>query len=217
MARTQSRLNKRVDVLNRFRVNRFRAKNRILKETITLEHGSMQETFFQQSQNTSTNLSTTSQSDFENDVNIISLLRAWVNCHGITTRAVNDLLKILKTAGYYSHTKIYSCDCIFTSLLQLNIYILLLGMNELPNDYRSLLRTPRFIEISSVGGGQMWYNGIATNLKNIFSKLSEDITIALNFNMDGLPLFKSSQRCFWPILGSIHGDLNIMKFNVVHK
>lgn len=57
-------------------------------------------------------------------------------------------------------------------------------MHSLPNDYRSLLRTPRHIEISEVGGGQLWYNGIATNLRNIFSKLNEDITIGLNFNMD---------------------------------
>lgn len=27
------------------------------------------------------------------------LLRSWVNCHGITTRAVNDLLKILRNSG----------------------------------------------------------------------------------------------------------------------
>lgn len=83
--------------------------------------------------------------------------------------------------------------------------LFLLGLHSLPNDYRSLLHTPRQIEISQVGGGQLWYNGIATNLQNIFSKLNEDITIGLNFNMDGLPLFKSSQRCFWPILASING------------
>lgn len=78
-------------------------------------------------------------------------------------------------------------------------------MHSLPNDYRSLLSTPRYINITEVGGGHMWYNGIATNLRNIFKKLNEDITIHLNFNMDGLPLFKSSKNCFWPILASIQG------------
>lgn len=30
------------------------------------------------------------------------LLRSWASCHGITTRAVNDLLRILITAGLYT-------------------------------------------------------------------------------------------------------------------
>lgn len=81
-------------------------------------------------------------------------------------------------------------------------------MDSLPKDYRSLLRTPRFIEISTDAGGQMWYRGIETNLRNIFSNLNENIEIALNFNIDGLPLFKSSQCCFWPILSSIQGSYN---------
>lgn len=80
------------------------------------------------------------------------------------------------------------------------------GIHTLPNDYRSLLRTPRHIEISPAGGGKLWYNSIRTNLETIFSKLDEDIEVALNINVDGIPLFKSSQRCFWPILASIHGD-----------
>lgn len=84
-------------------------------------------------------------------------------------------------------------------------------MNNLPKDFRALVRTPRNLEISTVGGGQQWYNGIKTNLQNIFPKLSEDMEISLKFNMDGLPLFKSSQRCFWPILASIHGiDIHIL-------
>lgn len=86
-------------------------------------------------------------------------------------------------------------------------------MHSIPKDYRSLLRTPRHIEISPVSGGQLWYNGIKTNLQRIFSKLDEDIHVALNVNVDGIPLFKSSQRCFWPILASIHGSY-LMKINV---
>lgn len=88
---------------------------------------------------------------------------------------------------------------LFQGFVRVSIHIciyanLLLGHHSLPNDYRSLLRTPRFIDLLPVGGGQLWYNGIGKSLKNIFSNLNEDISITLDFNMDGLPIFKSSQR-----------------------
>lgn len=70
-----------------------------------------------------------------------------------------------------------------------------------------MLQTPKSVELSSVGGGQYWYNGIEKNLKLIFSKLDKDILIQMNFNVDGLPIFKSSQRSFWLILGNIHSNL----------
>lgn len=88
-------------------------------------------------------------------------------------------------------------------LTHLNIF--LSGFIGLPNDYRALLNTPRCVKISSVGGGHLWYNGIANNLRNVFSNLNSDMSIALIFNVDGLPLFNSSQKCFWPILATIHG------------
>lgn len=92
----------------------------------------------------------------------------------------------------------------FTEQTYISYIQFLLGL-DLPRDYRALLSTPRSVEIKKVAGGELWYNGIASNLMTIFSKLSHDITISLTFNMDGLPLFKSSQTCFCPILGLIHG------------
>lgn len=34
--------------------------------------------------------------------------------------------------------------------------------------------------------------------------LNRNISISLNFNVDGLPIFKSSKQTFWPILATIH-------------
>lgn len=76
----------------------------------------------------------------------------------------------------------------------------------MPKDYRKLLKTPKFVQITAAAGGQMWYNSIEKNLQSILSKLDKDLSIELNFNVDGLPIFKSSQRCFWPILSNIHRD-----------
>lgn len=108
-------------------------------------------------------------------------LREWAIEYRITSRAINGLLKILICYGF----------------------------SWLPADYRTLLNTPRNIQLSSIANGQFWYNGIAKNLEFIFSNLDRDINISLNFNVDGLPLFNSSKKTFSPILCSIHGKKNI--------
>lgn len=81
--------------------------------------------------------------------------------------------------------------------------LFLLGFSDLPIVYRALLNTPRSVEITEVAGGHFWYNGIANNLKIVFSHLNRDMTIALMFNVDGLPLFNSWQKSFWPILAAV--------------
>lgn len=120
--------------------------------------------------------STASNND-ENGVLLRNQIRDWVNENRIAKRAVNSLLSILISAGEES----------------------------LPRDYRTLLQTPCDIEITSVAGGQLWYSGLSKNLRMIFCSLDRDLKIALNFNIDGLPLFNNSKTEFYPILASIHG------------
>lgn len=86
MARSSNKRNK---LMNKNRVQRFRARRRILNETVE------EREILHQSQDI--NLSVAEE--FENKKNTRDLLRSWVNCHSITTRAVNDLLKILRNAG----------------------------------------------------------------------------------------------------------------------
>lgn len=103
-------------------------------------------------------------------------LRSWAIEYRVKQRAVSALLKILIS----------------------------FGLTSLPSDSRALLKTPRFVEVEARAGGQYWHNGLLKCLKSIFSKLSSNISIQLNFNIDGLPLFKSSPIRFWPILSNIH-------------
>lgn len=110
-------------------------------------------------------------------VDLSNSLRSWAIDYRIQKRALTTLLKIL----------------------------IAFGLTSLPKDSRTLLKTPRFIPIENVADGQYWYNGIENCLKNIFGKLTSNITLKLNFNFDGLPLFKSSPISFWPILANIHG------------
>lgn len=104
-------------------------------------------------------------------------LSDWINEYRISKGAVNDLLSILNSHGGQS----------------------------LPKDYRTLLRTDTNIETNTLAGGSFWYNGIKKCLVSIFCNLDRDLELKLNFNIDGLPLYKSSKQTFYPILGSIHG------------
>lgn len=104
-------------------------------------------------------------------------LRRWVLTHNVTRRSVNDIFSILKESG----------------------------LHWLPNDCRTILKTPRSINIENVAGGQYWYNGIEKNIRLIFSNVQSNLNLQLNINVDGIPLMKSSATQFWPILGKIHG------------
>lgn len=77
----------------------------------------------------------------------------------------------------------------------------------LPNDARTLLHTTRQeIQITALGTGHYWHNGLKKQLIKVFkhSVVLIPNNISLNINIDGLPLHKSSRQQFWPILCSIY-------------
>ena len=71
-----------------------------------------------------------------------------------------------------------------------------------PKDGRTLLQTTRVSEIAPLGNGHFLY----LHLQPLLDLLpNNDSTIAeLQVNMDGLPLYRSSNTQFWPILGSLN-------------
>lgn len=79
------------------------------------------------------------------------------------------------------------------------------GKKLLPHDARTLLQTPRkVIPVQALcGGGEYWHNGLGECLSNAFRNLNKPISISLNVNIDGLPVFNSSKIAFWPILFNI--------------
>lgn len=106
-------------------------------------------------------------------------LKSWAIQNRISMRALDSLLLILRSNGH----------------------------NELPKSYRTLLNTPRDIELKTFGDSKYWYRGLAECLKTLFSNLDRNLRIKLKFNVDGLPIFGSSQIQFWPILCSVEGKL----------
>lgn len=121
-------------------------------------------------------------------------LVCWSVKHCVTKRALNDLLTIL----------------------------IIYGFNFLPKDSRTLMKTPTTIDIRALSKGQMWYHGLQKNLHSIFNKVRRSgialsSTIHLDFNFDGVELFNSSKKCFWPIIASIRGIFESIHVFIIHE
>lgn len=117
-----------------------------------------------------------------NSESLIDKVANWAVLHSITLSAVDDLLKIFKP--YHK---------------------------ELPATAKALLKTPTSYEIRKLADDEQYYhfgiyNGI-TNLIDADNGLHQLLitcdVLSLQFNIDGLPLFKSSSCEFWPILCKI--------------
>ncbi|KAB0801293.1 hypothetical protein PPYR_05647 [Photinus pyralis] len=80
------------------------------------------------------------------------------------------------------------------------------NIKNLPKDTRTLLKTPRSVQIIPVSPGHYVHFGIRVGLLNslqkYFSEESPDI-VYIDFNVDGLPISGSSSSQLWPILSAI--------------
>ena len=103
---------------------------------------------------------------------ITEQLAQWVLDFNINKIAVNKLLRILK-----QH---------FLSL---------------PSDSRTLMLTPRTVAVRACGDGGYVHFGLEKGIRQALLDCgTTDTDIHVQINVDGLPLFKSSNTQFWPIL-----------------
>lgn len=114
-------------------------------------------------------------------------LAQWAINHNITHVGINDLLKLLKPFH-----------------------------KELPLDSRTLLHTIRTVEPKLLIPGQYFHFGLKNSLTLILnsvdpSALKNVPSLALNINIDGLPLSKSSANQVYPILVNISGFKEIVE------
>lgn len=114
--------------------------------------------------------------DEDKNENLSADLGAWAVRNRCTRSTINELLSILQHHG----------------------------LNELPKDSRTLLKTPRFVKTSSKCGGDYVYFGLASGMSRVLSEYPKFSftadNIDLKVNVDGLPLYKSSKTQLWPIL-----------------
>jgi hypothetical protein len=118
---------------------------------------------------------------------IADFLRDWSLRNNITLSATSQLLKGLRTVH-----------------------------KELPKDARTLLNTPRKVGVTEMASGEYVFLGltdmILKHARHEFDRTKP--SLALNFNVDGIPLFDNSQIEFWPILCSIQGLDDVAPFPV---
>ena len=109
----------------------------------------------------------------DNDSSLADKLSEWSVEFNITLSAVNKLLKILKP-----------------------------HFSSLPHDARTLLKTPRQVAVQKCGNGEYVHCGLKNGLELVLRdcSLNDAHEIQLQFNVDGLPLFKSANTQLWPIL-----------------
>jgi len=110
--------------------------------------------------------------DADDTTPINTKIAEWYCCHNITHEALADLLGILRP--YHP---------------------------GLPVDPRTLVKTPRsYVLRNFAHGGSYYHFGIASGIKALYSSVNLPENLKLQFNFDGLPLFKSSACELWPIL-----------------
>ena len=75
---------------------------------------------------------------------------------------------------------------------------------DLPKDSRTVLQTCTTVALQNIAGGFYYHFGLASGLISIVKEFGvHGDTIKLQINIDGLPLSRSSNAQFWPILGLI--------------
>ena len=81
--------------------------------------------------------------------------------------------------------------------------------HKLPKDSRTILKTPRSVDVEEKCGGKYAYVGIASVLFKYISlkpDLSTNSEIVIKVNIHGVPLWSSSRLQFWPILACINNS-----------
>ena len=110
--------------------------------------------------------------------NLQEQLALWALEHNVPHRTLSGLLKILQTV-----------------------------LPALPIDPRTLLGTKSSGLVSAKAGGSYYHFGIMPGVLGSLTGnqhlASEIDSISMQVNIDGLPLFKSSNMQFWPILGKL--------------
>lgn len=149
------------------------------------------------------NISCTSKietADFK-DTDITKSLISWSQEHNITHSALDGLLKILKPLHPF-----------------------------LPKDSRTLLHTPRYINVVDCGGGSYIYFGLLAHIIERAScgliqqnypiidrkmrQMNIDLLLSVSLNIDGLPVHSSTNKSFWPILCVLDQSINTNPFIV---
>lgn len=135
-----------------------------------------------------------SDSDSVDEVNdhvhdsLTSDLREWTTRFEVTAIAVDNLLKMLKHHGF----------------------------QDIPGTTRTLLKTPRTVETRSISAMDYFHFGLHFMMNRCLEKISKINVdhLVLSLNIDGFPLFKSTNSSVWPVLCCITNITPLLVFPI---
>ncbi|ODM88758.1 hypothetical protein Ocin01_17924, partial [Orchesella cincta] len=110
------------------------------------------------------------------DLSLISQLRQWAVSSAVNHKQFSSLLKLLKT---------HEC------------------FKDFPSDSRTVLAIQKVPEIVNLHPGEYVHFGLTELIQPCIN--SNIKSLPLQINVDGLPLFKSSGKDLWPVLGQFVG------------
>jgi len=123
----------------------------------------------------------------------------WVDSDTDTDDDDSDMDKVVSQANEWANK--YKLPHVAVTKL---IHILKPHLSALPNDSRTLLHTPKSCNITHLkGGGDYCDLSLAKGLQKLLKNgpVSQTLSLKLQFNIDGMPLFKSfNYLLLWPIL-----------------
>jgi hypothetical protein len=123
------------------------------------------------------------EDDDSEDMSLAEELSTWAIEYQIKHNALDNLLKLLKKHGH----------------------------SELPSTARTLLHTPRQLDTQQSSGMEYVYFPLKQKLQETLESYPLDEVVQLDcvdlsLNVDGLPLYKSSKTCMWPVLCAVMLD-----------
>lgn len=127
------------------------------------------------------------------------------NKHSDSSESINNMSTINSDSKSFLRNWAIKNNITHTSLSELLTWLSAKpDLSGIPKDARTLLNTPRTTDVQNMGSGQFYYFGLTKKLTTIVVKHKKVDLLELDFNIDGLPLYKSSNVQFWPILCRIN-------------
>jgi len=79
------------------------------------------------------------------------------------------------------------------------------NVGKLPKTAKTLLKTAKFVQLKEVPPGEYWHNEITKNLIKYASANNVSV-INVAISADGVPLFNSTSKSFWPLTCKFNDD-----------
>lgn len=146
--------------------------------------------------------------------------RAFLNTRLKRRRVNQEVNTIMTSLGLDSETLSVSFNGEAEYVNRNKVFTLLPGFEKLglPKTCRTLLQTIRQNPLRLVSPGHYYHFGITESIELLLKRLNVDRVdndiVKIQFNVDGIPIAKSSESCLWPILGLIEQTDGSVPFSV---